>query len=121
MTTPLRLCHAETLREGDAQGFDPLRTGQDTLFAVRYRGEIFLWRNRCPHLGTPMNWRNNGFLNACGDRVVCFAHGALFEPDSGLCIQGACLGQALTPLAWEITAEGWLTLTEDLNETGNTG
>ncbi|MBZ0059504.1 MULTISPECIES: Rieske (2Fe-2S) protein [unclassified Leclercia] len=120
MNTPLRLCRAASLREGEAQGFDPQDTGQTTLFAVRYRGQIYLWRNRCPHLGTPMNWRHNAFLNGCGDKVVCFAHGALFEPDSGLCVQGACLGQALTPLAWDITKEGWLSVTETMDETGNT-
>ncbi|MFU0888364.1 Rieske (2Fe-2S) protein [Kluyvera sichuanensis] len=120
MVLPQPLCRAECLGEGDALGFDLKRSGQATLFAVRYRGEIYLWRNRCPHLGTPMNWQQHAFFNATADRLVCFAHGALFEPDSGRCIQGACLGQALTPLAYGITADGWLRLTENFNEAGNT-
>ncbi|HAT8014512.1 Rieske (2Fe-2S) protein [Citrobacter rodentium] len=121
MLLPLPLCHVDNLREGEALGFDPQHTGQATVFAIRYRDEIYLWRNHCPHLGTPLNWRKNAFFNASRDRLVCFAHGALFEPDSGVCVQGACLGQRLTPLAWDISAEGWLRLTEYDDETGNTG
>ena len=116
----LRLCRAEQLAEGQARGFDPAGTGTATVIALRYQGRIFLWRNRCPHLATPMNWRQDGFLNARGDRLVCFAHGALFEPDSGLCVQGACLGQRLSPLAAAVDAEGWLILQEENDdETGD--
>ncbi|WP_447717103.1 Rieske (2Fe-2S) protein [Pluralibacter gergoviae] len=117
-----RLCRADSLAEAQAQGFDPEGAGQATVIALRYRGDIYLWRNRCPHLDTPMNWRENAFLNARGDLLVCFAHGALFEPDSGRCIQGACLGQRLTPLKWAVDAQGWLILRESINyETGNVG
>lgn len=121
MTISPPLCHVDQLREGEALGFDPQHSGKITVFAVRYCGKIYLWRNRCPHLGTPLNWRQNAFMNARGDKVVCFAHGAIFEPDSGLCIQGACPGQRLTPVAWAISPQGWIRLAENDDETGNTG
>ncbi|EOY9161732.1 hypothetical protein ACQFZS_000040 [Klebsiella quasipneumoniae] len=42
-------------------------------------------------------------------------------PDSGLCVQGACVGQRLSPLAGEVDADGWLCLLEEAGyETGNT-
>ena len=112
MSQSIPLCHADSLWEGQARGFDPKNCGQATVIALRFRGEIFLWRNSCPHLGTPMNWRQDGFMNPAGDKLVCFAHGAIFEPDSGLCIHGACLGQRLTELNGHIDAQGWLILTE---------
>ena len=80
----VRLCRADSLAEGQARGFDPTGSGQATVIACRYQGTLYLWRNRCPHLDTPMNWRQDAFLNARGDRLVCFAHGAIFMPDSGL-------------------------------------
>ncbi|RPH30187.1 Rieske (2Fe-2S) protein [Buttiauxella warmboldiae] len=120
MSQSIPLCLADSLREGQARGFDPDNSGQATVIALRYRGEIFLWRNVCPHLGTPMNWRRDAFMDPAGEKLVCFAHGAIFEPDSGLCIQGACLGQRLTELNGYIDARGWLMLTEsDKYETGN--
>ena len=117
----VRLCRADNLAEGQARGFDPTGSGQATVIACRYQGTLYLWRNRCPNLDTPMNWRQDAFLNARGDRLVCFAHGAIFMPDSGLCVQGACAGQRLSPLAGDVDADGWLCLLEEAGyETGNT-
>jgi nitrite reductase/ring-hydroxylating ferredoxin subunit len=107
---PQPLCHLADLPEGGARGFDPLGRGHDTVFAVR-RGDVLrVWADRCPHHGTPMPWRKDAYLNAAGDRIVCSAHGALFEIDSGLCIQGPCLGDALQPVPFTIDAAGKLLL-----------
>jgi nitrite reductase/ring-hydroxylating ferredoxin subunit len=43
-----------------------------------------------------MAWRKDAFLNADGSRIVCAAHGAQFEIDSGLCVLGPCIGESLT-------------------------
>ena len=53
-----------------------------------------------------MAWRRDGYLDAAGERIVCHAHGAEFLPDSGLCVQGPCVGQKLTPAPIEIDASG---------------
>jgi nitrite reductase/ring-hydroxylating ferredoxin subunit len=95
----VRLCHLEDLPDGDSRGFDPLRVGQDRLLVVRRGRELHAWLNSCPHIGgTPMAWRKDAFLNAARDRIVCSAHGALFDIVSGRCDLGPCLGQSLTPL-----------------------
>lgn len=57
----VRLCRADSLAEGQARGFDPTGSGQATVIACRYQGMLYLWRNRCPHLDTPMNWRQDAF------------------------------------------------------------
>ncbi len=44
-----------------ARGFDPTGSGQATVIACRYQGMLYLWRNRCPHQNTPMNWRQDAF------------------------------------------------------------
>ena len=58
-----------------------------------------------------MPWRKDAYLNAAGDRIVCAAHGALFEVDSGLCVQGPCLGDHLRPMPFTLTEAGELLLT----------
>jgi nitrite reductase/ring-hydroxylating ferredoxin subunit len=45
-----------------------------------------------------MAWRKDAYLNADRDRIVCSAHGALFDIVTGVCILGPCIGQALQPL-----------------------
>ena len=102
----LRLCRLDEIEPGRARGFDPLGSGRDTVFALRTADGPRVWADRCPHLGTPLPWRKDAYLNAAGSRVVCAAHGALFEPDSGLCVQGPCAGQHLLPVAFEVDAQG---------------
>lgn len=105
-----RLCHLAELPEGGARGFDPLGRGRDTVFAVRRGTAVRVWADRCPHHGTPLPWRKDAYLNAAGDRIVCAAHGALFEIDTGLCVQGPCLGERLWPVPFTLNDEGELLL-----------
>lgn len=70
------------------------------MFIVRWGDELFAWRNHCPHYdNVRMAWKKDEFLNADRTRIVCGAHGAMFEINSGLCVQGPCLGERLTPVA----------------------
>jgi nitrite reductase/ring-hydroxylating ferredoxin subunit len=94
----MRLCHLNDVPDGASRGFDPRGAGRDTMFVVRQGGTLHAWLNACPHHGTSMPWRRHAYLNAAGDRIVCSAHGALFEIDTGRCTLGSCLGQALTPV-----------------------
>ena len=110
----LPLCRAEDLAaiaEGRARGFDPRNVGQDTLFIVRHDGHLRAWRNACPHVdGAPMAWRKDAYTNAAGTHIVCSAHGALFEPATGRCVQGPCIGQGLKAIEIDIRSDGsvWL-------------
>ena len=106
----LRLCSAGDLAavgEGRARGFDPGHAGQDSVFVVRHRGRLRAWRNACPHIdGAPMAWRKDAYTNAAGTHIVCSAHGALFEPATGRCVQGPCMGQGLTAIEIDIRSDG---------------
>ena len=54
--------------------------------------------NRCPHVGTPLDLWPNEFFTEDGRSLICSTHGALYEPDTGLCTGGPCAGDSLTPL-----------------------
>jgi nitrite reductase/ring-hydroxylating ferredoxin subunit len=105
------LCRLDELVEGQSRGFDPLRRGKDSLFALRYAGALYLYRNSCPHLDVPLHYRKDRFLSADGSRVICYAHGAQFVPDTGLCVFGPCLGERLVAVPWR-EQEGWLAVDE---------
>ena len=51
------------LDEGAALG---LEVNNHYLFAVKKADQIYLYWNRCPHLGTPLEWLENQFLDADG-------------------------------------------------------
>jgi nitrite reductase/ring-hydroxylating ferredoxin subunit len=105
----VRLCSVADIPEGGARGF--ALQGSGGVFAVRHNGAVRVWRDRCPHLGSPLPWRKDAYLNGAGDRIVCAAHGAQFEPESGLCILGACLGQSLEAVPCVLTTAGEIILT----------
>jgi nitrite reductase/ring-hydroxylating ferredoxin subunit len=98
----LQLCRVADLPEEGARGF---QLPQASLLVVRTRGGIRVFLNRCPHLGVPLQWQRDRFLDAEGMFIRCATHGALFEKDSGLCILGPCRGDSL----WQIDC----TLDED--------
>lgn len=65
------------------------------LFLVSFEGELYCYRNSCPHTGAMLNWLPNQFWNTSKDYLHCTLHGALFEARSGLCRYGPCLGEHL--------------------------
>ncbi|RWU17128.1 (2Fe-2S)-binding protein [Pseudomonas alkylphenolica] len=112
MDRSVALCPLEHLEEGQAIGFDPFNSGHDSVFALMHRGALRVYRNSCPHLDVRLEYRKDRFLSANGQRVICYAHGAQFMPDSGECVFGPCLGQSLTGLAFRCE-DGWLRLCID--------
>jgi nitrite reductase/ring-hydroxylating ferredoxin subunit len=104
--TGIRLCRLEDIPDGDSRGFDPFRQGHDSMLVVRQGRALHAWRDSCPHIsGVPMAWRKNAYLNAARDRIVCSAHGALFDIATGVCTLGPCLGQSLEALTVVLDAD----------------
>lgn len=82
------------------------------IFLVRdVEGAVTAFRNACPHVGSPLDWMPDQFLNMDQDLIQCATHDALFRPGDGVCVSGPCVGQALTAVAVEIN-EGIIVLRE---------
>lgn len=59
---------------------------------------LVAYLNVCPHAFAPMDWKPGEFLDFERRYIHCTAHGAKFRIDDGMCIDGPCLGQPLTPV-----------------------
>lgn len=94
----ITICHRDEIRDGDSKGFE-FRGVQ--LFAVKRRGTVFVYRNQCPHLGLPLNWQPDQFLDLDRELIQCASHGALFRIDNGQCVAGPCAGKSLIPVDFE--------------------
>lgn len=109
----LYLCDLAEIQKGQARGFDPWRQGRDSVFVVRCGGEIKAYLNRCPHLAVSMEYRKDRFMSGDGQRIICYAHGAHFLPESGLCVFGPCLGERLTSLPCFVDSAGQVFLLQE--------
>lgn len=98
------ICTLAEIPDPGARGFELQPGGMpDAAFLVR-RGDIVrAYRNVCPHMGRPLNWAPDRFLTRAGNLIMCAAHGAIFDIDSGACVGGPCPGRSLAavPIAVE--------------------
>lgn len=89
------VCASLELAEGQSRGF---QIAELKLMAVRKDAQVYVYENRCPHRGVPLEWQPDQFLDTSGSLIQCATHGALFLIDSGECVAGPCAGQALRAL-----------------------
>lgn len=108
------LCRLEELTEPGSKGFeiDPGDGGAPLAgFVVRKAGQVFAYRNSCPHTGAPLEWLPDQFLDMGNGFIQCALHGALFVIEDGRCLRGPCVGDYLQPLKVALRgAEVWLLL-----------
>ena len=98
------LCALDDIPDGGARGFGASPGGFTGLFAVRRGERVFAYVNSCPHVGVSLDWAPHQFLSRDGAQIVCATHGAMFEIETGRCMEGPCGGQALE--AVEVRIEG---------------
>lgn len=96
------ICAAADLSDGGSGVrfcLDASSGGGSSAFAVRWHGKAFAYRNACPHAGVELDWNPGVLFDVSGEFLVCAMHGALFEPDTGACVAGPCVGLCLEPLS----------------------
>jgi nitrite reductase/ring-hydroxylating ferredoxin subunit len=68
--------------------------GTEIIVVELAAGGIRRFRNLCPHRGVGLDYGDGRCLDGDG-RLVCALHGAVFDPDTGICRDGPCRGDAL--------------------------
>jgi len=94
------ICQSADLAEGGkGVRFSVSRHGEELpAFAVRYRGVVRAFLNRCGHVPVELDWVEGEFFDLSGLYLVCATHGASYLPDSGRCAYGPCNGRGLRAL-----------------------
>lgn len=94
-----RLCDTTDIEDDSSKGFT---IGEDNIFAVKKDNQIYVYQNKCPHLGVELNWLEDQFLDSEGALIHCTTHGALFLIEDGECVSGPCLGEKLVAIPFTI-------------------
>ena len=94
-----KICDLDSLTELSSQEFIvQSATVEKEGFLFNYNQQCYAYENSCPHTGVNLNWQKGQFFSLDGRFLECCMHGALFEPDTGLCVRGPCQGQKLKPI-----------------------
>ena len=96
------LCSTDVISEDQSKGF---KIGDERLVLVKKAGQLYLYKNICPHLGVNLEYMEDEFLDVDKAYIICSNHSALFRIDSGLCISGPCQGQSLEAVNFSIEGD----------------
>jgi nitrite reductase/ring-hydroxylating ferredoxin subunit len=103
MSDPALLCRLDDIPDRGSNGFYTNEADGRLLHMVIRRGnEVFVYVNRCPHTGLPLDFQPGRFLTADGTLIQCSNHGALFRIKDGFCVSGPCEGDSLKAVKTEI-------------------
>ena len=88
------LCNSRDLLDGGrAVPIDVQYAGQTCrAFAVRHRGQVQAYLNRCTHVAMEMDYQPDRFFDESGQWLMCATHGATYHPATGDCVGGPCRG-----------------------------
>ena len=64
-------------------------------FVVNFHEKFYAYVNACCHIPMRMDWYENQFFTRDKRYIICPTHGAAYEPNTGLCIDGPCPGEYL--------------------------
>ena len=106
LTEVFAVCDTGSIEKGDAKAFSLSRideAGESRPFPIvvirTHANDYFGYVNVCPHGGTWLNFADGEFFSRDRAFLRCGRHGALFEIDGGLCIEGDCKGKSLESIA----------------------
>jgi nitrite reductase/ring-hydroxylating ferredoxin subunit len=94
------LCKLDDLEENSAKGFEiSLPDGLVRIFVVRRAGQVYGYRNVCPHRGTTLDWMPDQFMDPEREYLQCATHDARFRVEDGFCVAGPCAGERLSAIS----------------------
>ena len=84
---------SDLLDGGPGVRFEVTENGFSTLapaFAIRWRGRVYGYLNRCGHIPVELDWQQGEFFDYSQQYLICTTHGALYDPATGACLGGRC-------------------------------
>jgi nitrite reductase/ring-hydroxylating ferredoxin subunit len=99
----VNVCASAALIDGgEGVRFEIERDGKSMqAFAIRFRGRVHGYLNRCAHVPIELDWNHGEFFDSSKLYLMCSTHGAMYVPETGRCIGGPCRGGRLEPVVLE--------------------
>lgn len=109
-----QLCDSEEITESGSEFRVSGAHGAYYVMIFRQGERLVAYQNVCPHRHLSLSWAPGRFMVGEDGLLVCPHHAAVFNLDSGECLQGPCSGDFLLPVSIEIRdGQVWLENSED--------
>lgn len=97
------ICDSDALVDaGEGVRFEIVRGERaESAFVIRHGGKVHAYLNRCAHVAVELDWQLGKFFDVDGEHLICSTHGAIYEPSTGVCVQGPCKGDRLMAVSVE--------------------
>lgn len=66
-----------------------------TIVLIRKDGRCFAYRNVCPHYSIQLDNAQGRFFTYQNRYIMCAHHSAMFDIETGLCVDGPCKNHSL--------------------------
>ena len=92
----LKIASLDELKNGESKKFKIKRSDRDTeSFLIKKDGKYFAYLNLCRHWTVGLDFDDNEFFSKDKTWLVCKNHGAVYNPETGICESGPCGGAGL--------------------------
>ncbi len=92
----LKIAGSTDLKNGETKKFVLKRPDRLTeAFLLKRDGNHYAYLNLCRHWTVGLDFNDNDFLSEDKKWLVCKNHGAIYNPETGICESGPCGGAAL--------------------------
>lgn len=102
----IRIDGVDAMAQGETRTFEFQRNGRPAQgFLILYHGQYRAYLNQCCHWPVPLDMGDGEFYYADIDRIQCKTHGAVYQPDTGLCDSGPCVRAVLESYPVEVRVD----------------
>jgi nitrite reductase/ring-hydroxylating ferredoxin subunit len=78
-------------------------------FVLQTGEQLVAYANECPHWHVDLDLGDGKFWDPDSERILCKNHAALFDPSTGECVVGPCIGLALEAFPLTEASDGsWI-------------
>ncbi|MCS3528238.1 Rieske (2Fe-2S) protein [Acinetobacter johnsonii] len=95
MSTRIKLCDLDAFLNQQVLKVNHPLNADKTIIIIHKDGQFFSYENVCPHFSVQLDYHAGQFSTYQNQVIMCAHHSALFDIETGLCIDGPCKGQSL--------------------------
>lgn len=102
MSNPIKLCQQSDFVESICVRVDLPDDSKKSIIVIHSEDAFYAYENVCPHFSVQLDYKTGVFNTYRNKLLMCAHHSAMFEIETGHCVDGPCKGHSLTAVPIEV-------------------